>query len=75
MEESEESNCANNSVGLGNLGALLEVVEDGVLGQLLVELANVVVGLVCCLLEDRMLLDFLCCGHLSFVVGVENFEE
>ncbi len=34
MQESEESDCANNSVGLGNLGALLEVVEDGVLGQL-----------------------------------------
>lgn len=34
MEESEESDCANDRVRLGDLGALLEIVEDGVFRQL-----------------------------------------
>jgi len=73
VEEHKERDSTNDSVGLGDLCALLESVEDGVLGQLLVKLANIVVGLVGRLLEDGMLLDFLRCGH--FVVGVENVKE
>lgn len=37
MEEDNKEEAANDSVCLGDLGALLEVVEDGVLGELLRE--------------------------------------
>jgi hypothetical protein len=34
MEDDNEEETAEDCVGLGDLGALLEIVENGVLGQL-----------------------------------------
>jgi len=59
VEKKEEENAANDSVGFRDLSALFERVQNGIFRELLVELLNVVVGLVRCLYEDRVLLHFL----------------
>jgi hypothetical protein len=45
-QEEVQRNQADDSVGLGHRRALLEVVQSGVFGQLLVELSNVVLNAV-----------------------------
>lgn len=45
-EEEIEGGEADDGVGLGNASRLLEVIEGGVLGELLIELPQIVLGLI-----------------------------
>lgn len=65
MENDDEDDEANGGVDLGDLSSLLKVVESGELCELLVELVDVDGGLVLRLDEDRVLLNFLCGGHVD----------
>jgi len=45
MEDEEERDGADDDVSLGNLSTLLESLQSRVVVELLIELANIVVGL------------------------------
>jgi len=59
VEEGAENDCTDEKVALGDLCSLLKVVHNRVLGQLFVELSDIVVGVGLSLFEDRMFLNFL----------------
>jgi len=63
VEEDDKDEATNNGVGLGDLGALLEVVEHGIFGELLIELVDVERGLVLGLNVDGVLLELLGSRH------------
>lgn len=65
MKNNNKYECTDHSVCLRNLGTLLQGVENRVLCELLVELVNIVGGLVLGLNEDWVLLYSISCGHIA----------
>jgi len=63
MENEEKRDRADDDVSLGDLGALLKSLQGGVVVELLIELANVVVCLSLGLDVDGMVLNTFSCGH------------
>jgi len=63
MEKSEKENTSKYGICFRNLGAFLESGENGVVRELFVELADIVVGLIRCLYEGGVLLNLLRSGH------------
>jgi len=63
VEEGKENNAADEDVSLGDLSALLQVEEDGIVSELFVELALEMERLLLGLDEHWVLLDFLGGGH------------
>jgi len=63
-KEGEKRNCAKDGVGLRNLSPLLELIQNRILGQLLIELLDIVTSLVLGLEDSRVGLEFLSGRHL-----------
>jgi len=63
MEKSEEGDTAKDCIGLGDLGALFQLVENRIFRKFLVKLVDIITGLVLRLDENRVLLDFLSGRH------------